>query len=75
MIEYLRENEIGSGVYYPVPIHKQTYYVNDLGYDQTLPEAELAAEEVVSLPIHPGLTQVDLDCIVSAVNDFSAENI
>ena len=75
LIKYLRDNEIGSGVYYPVPIHKQTYYVNDLGYDQTLPESELAAEEVVSLPIHPGLTQVDLDFIVSAVNDFFAENI
>jgi len=74
LIEYLREHEIGSGVYYPVPIHKQTYYVNDLGYDQTLPEAELAAEEVVSLPIHPGLTQPDLDSIVAAVNDFAAEN-
>ncbi|MDP8287146.1 MAG: DegT/DnrJ/EryC1/StrS family aminotransferase [Candidatus Electryonea clarkiae] len=73
-IEYLREHEIGSGVYYPVPIHKQTYYMNDLGYNQTLLEAELAAEEVVSLPIHPGLTKADLDSIVVAVNDFFAEN-
>ena len=56
MIEYLRENDIGSGVYYPVPIHQQTYYMNDLGYDQTLVEAEQAALEVISLPVHPGLS-------------------
>ena len=74
-IEYLREHEIGSGVYYPVPIHKQTYYVNDLGYEQTLPVSELAAEDVVSLPIHPGLSQADLDSIVTAVNDFAEDNI
>ena len=53
-VEYLKENGVGSGVYYPVPIHKQTYYVIDLGYNQTLPEAEKAAEEVLSLPVAPG---------------------
>jgi perosamine synthetase len=73
MIEYLREHDVGSGVYYPVPIHKQTYYVNDLGYNQTLPEAELAAKEVLSLPVHPGLSQEDLDKIISTVNKFSDE--
>jgi dTDP-4-amino-4,6-dideoxygalactose transaminase len=73
LIEYLRENDIGSGVYYPVPIHKQTYYVNDLGYNQTLPEAELAAEEVLSLPVHPGLRQEDLDKILSIMNKFGDE--
>ena len=48
LVDYLKENGVGSGVYYPVPIHKQTYYVNELGYDQTFPEAERAAEEVWS---------------------------
>jgi dTDP-4-amino-4,6-dideoxygalactose transaminase len=74
LIEYLHDNEIGSGVYYPVPIHKQTYYVNELGYDQTLPESERAADEVISLPIHPGLSQADLDQIAGAISDFVAEN-
>lgn len=73
LIEYLRENDIGCGVYYPVPIHKQTYYVNDLGYGQSLPEAELAAEEVLSLPVHPGLSQEDLDKILSVMNKFGDE--
>jgi dTDP-4-amino-4,6-dideoxygalactose transaminase len=75
MIEHLREHGVGPGVYYPVPIHKQTYYVNELGYDQSLPEAERAAEEVLSLPVHPGLSQDDLDTIVAAVNSFAEENL
>jgi perosamine synthetase len=75
MIEYLREHDVGSGVYYPVPIHKQTYYVNDLGYDQTLIEAENAAVEVLSLPVHPGLKDEDLEIIVETVNGFAAKNL
>jgi perosamine synthetase len=68
--EYLASKEIGSGVYYPVPIHKQTYYMQDLGYDVSLPKAEKTAEEVLSLPVHPGLGSDDLEAIVRAVNEF-----
>jgi dTDP-4-amino-4,6-dideoxygalactose transaminase len=66
----LRENDIGCGVYYPVPIHQQTYYTQELGYDEQFPEAEKASVEVLSLPVHPALSQQDLDAIVKAVNTF-----
>jgi perosamine synthetase len=68
--EHLQASGIGSGVYYPVPIHKQTYYTHDLGYDVSLPAAEQAAGEVLSLPVHPGLSSADLEAIVAAVNGF-----
>lgn len=71
LVEYLKEHGVGSGIYYPVPIHQQTYYVQDLGYDVHLPQAERAAEEVISLPIHPALSQADLETIVAAVNQFT----
>lgn len=71
MVDYLRENGIGSGVYYPIPVHKQTFYVDELGYDVTLPEAERAAEEVLSLPVHPGLTPADLAQIVAVLNAYA----
>lgn len=67
---HLQEQGIGSGVYYPVPIHQQTYYMNHLGYRQSLPEAERAAGEVLSLPVHPALSTIDLEAIVAAVNEF-----
>jgi dTDP-4-amino-4,6-dideoxygalactose transaminase len=67
---YLQENGVGSEVYYPVPVHKQSFYVSDLGYQGSYPEAERTANEVLSLPVHPGLSQVDLETIVSRVNEF-----
>ncbi|MEA3309539.1 MAG: DegT/DnrJ/EryC1/StrS family aminotransferase [Chloroflexota bacterium] len=71
LVTHLRENGVGCGIYYPVPIHQQTFYVKDLGYDQTLPVAEQATREVLSLPVHPALSQEDLEIIVAAVNSFS----
>lgn len=69
---YLQEHGVGSEVYYPVPIHQQTFYVKDLGYKQSLPETERATVEVLSLPVHPALSSADLETIMSAVNEFMA---
>jgi dTDP-4-amino-4,6-dideoxygalactose transaminase len=61
------EHSVGAGVYYPIPNHRLpslTHYAPDL----ELPETERAAAQVVSLPVHPSLSQGDLDRIVAAVN-------
>jgi perosamine synthetase len=71
---YLNEHGVGSEVYYPVPIHKQTFYVNELGYTDSLPETEKAALEVLSIPVHPGLSSAELETIVSTVNEFIDKN-
>jgi perosamine synthetase len=68
--EYLHENGISSEVYYPVPVHKQTYYTEILGYSVNYPEAERASLEVLSLPVHPGLSRSDLELITDRVNSF-----
>ncbi len=58
---------VGSEVYYPVPIHEQEVY-HKLGYtDLHFPVSEAAARQVLSLPVHPALTQADLETIVAAV--------
>lgn len=73
LAEHLKAHGVGSMVYYPVPIHQQTFYVNELGYgDVRLPETERAAAEVLSLPVHPALSPADLETIVAAVNGFAA---
>jgi dTDP-4-amino-4,6-dideoxygalactose transaminase len=69
---YLQEHGVSSEVYYPVPIHQQSFYVSELGYKNTLPETEQAALEVLSLPVHVGLSASDLETIVSAVNGFTS---
>jgi dTDP-4-amino-4,6-dideoxygalactose transaminase len=66
--EHLKTNGVGYGIYYPVPVHRQTLYVETLGYDVSMPEAERASAEVLSLPVHPALTDEDLETIVDAVN-------
>jgi len=71
LMAHLQEKGVGSGVYYPVPIHQQTYYMNELGYKQSLPEAERAANEVLSLPVHPDLSLADLETIVRVVNEYT----
>jgi perosamine synthetase len=61
------EYGIGSGVYYPVPNHRLPSLAEYApGLD--LPETERAAREVLSLPVHPSLSDADLDRIVTAVN-------
>jgi perosamine synthetase len=67
--QHLREQRIGTAVHYPRPIHHQPFY-QSLGYRDVLPEAEAASRQVLSLPIHPDLSQTDLDRIVAAVNCF-----
>jgi dTDP-4-amino-4,6-dideoxygalactose transaminase len=58
------EYGVGSGVYYPIPNHR----LPSFGLDLDLPETERAAREVLSLPVHPSLTQGDLERVVEAVN-------
>lgn len=64
------EYQIGAGVYYPIPNHRLPS-LEKFAPQQELPETERAASEVLSLPIHPSLTQDDLDRIVVAVNTLA----
>ncbi|HLF26123.1 MAG TPA: DegT/DnrJ/EryC1/StrS family aminotransferase [Anaerolineae bacterium] len=66
-IQRLSELGIGTAIHYPRPIHQQPVY-QKLGYTTHLPIAEQAAQEVVSLPVHPALSQADLTRIVEAVH-------
>jgi hypothetical protein len=71
----LKELGIGNAVYYPTPIHKLKPYLSEDGKvgDWKLPETDRAADEVVSLPIFPSLTQDQLDRIVEGVNTVAAK--
>ncbi|HKP51050.1 MAG TPA: DegT/DnrJ/EryC1/StrS family aminotransferase [Chloroflexia bacterium] len=64
---HLTAHGVGSEVYYPVPVHQQQLY-REMGYKgEGFPESERASREVLSLPIHPGLSQGDLEMIVAVV--------
>ena len=72
MVEQLRERGIGAGIYYPLPVHQQPVY-RELGYNERLPVAEAMSREVLSLPVHPALSQADLERIVEAVSQLQLE--
>lgn len=63
----LSEAGIGTGIFYPVPAHKQPY-IRDIIGPCDLPVADQMAAEVISLPIHPQLSEHDLNYIVTEVN-------
>jgi dTDP-4-amino-4,6-dideoxygalactose transaminase len=66
-VKQLNDAGIGTGVFYPVPAHRQEYMREIVG-DVALPVAEKLAQQVISLPVHPQLSRADLDSIVAAVN-------
>lgn len=66
-IELLKQAGIGTGVFYPVPVHQQGY-IKDMIGEQSFPVSEMLAKEVISLPVHPQVSQSDLDTIVREVN-------
>jgi dTDP-4-amino-4,6-dideoxygalactose transaminase len=63
----LNDAGVGTGIFYPVPAHQQMY-VREIVGDMHLPVAEQLAQEVISLPVHPLLSQADLETIVTEVN-------
>ena len=66
--EHLEAAGVASGVYYPTPIHRLGAYD---GYDADVPVADRAADEVLSLPVHPNVTGEDVDRIAEAVRSVS----
>lgn len=71
-VEFLTNKGIGTGIHYPIPLYNQPIY-KKLGIEGDCPLAEKAADNVISLPVHPSLTKEDLDLVVDAVKEASAK--
>ncbi len=66
LAEYLKGKGIGSAVFYPRPLHLHPHFMK-LGYKEgDFPVAEKTAKQVLSLPVHPSVTEHDIKTIVEA---------
>ena len=68
--KYLGENEIASGLHYPVPLHQQKCFEH-LGYKKgDFPVSEELAEQGLSIPMYPELTDDQINLVSDAIHKF-----
>jgi dTDP-4-amino-4,6-dideoxygalactose transaminase len=68
---FLREHGIGTAIHYPVPVHQQPAYAGRLPIPAPLRETELAAREILSLPIFPEISEDQLTNVIGRIRDWS----
>jgi perosamine synthetase len=72
-VERLRKRGVGTGIYYPIPVHRQAPFVA-AGYgDGHFPVTELLTEQVVSIPVHPSLSDDEVATVIASVNETATE--
>ncbi|MEC8981813.1 MAG: DegT/DnrJ/EryC1/StrS family aminotransferase [SAR324 cluster bacterium] len=67
---FLAENEIASEVYYPLPFHLQECFLHLGGKTGDFPVSEATAEEVLALPVYPGMTKELRETVVEKIANF-----
>ncbi|MCP5066965.1 MAG: DegT/DnrJ/EryC1/StrS family aminotransferase [bacterium] len=68
--EHLASREIGSEIYYPIPLHLQACFKDLGGRPGDHPNAERAAKETVALPVFPELSKAQREAVAGAVIEF-----
>lgn len=69
LVGLLNEKGIGTGIYYPIPIHKQPLYKKS-GYNGCLDNSETASMQVISLPVHPSVSMEEVDHIIKTLGEL-----
>jgi len=71
LLKHLNDHKVGAGIHYPLPIHKQECYKEELSaLVGTLPQAEKEAPRMLSLPVYPEMTSVQQDRVIEQVKAF-----
>jgi len=67
---HLGQHDVETGVHYPVPIHRQPAWLARFGRTPSMPHAERAAAEMLSLPVHPDLSDAEVERVAALVAQF-----
>ncbi len=70
LVTYLKERGIGTGYYYPIPLHQHRAYLTTFGNKWSLPVAERLARELLAIPMYPELTEEEIDYIAQSIRSF-----
>ncbi|MFA3782118.1 DegT/DnrJ/EryC1/StrS family aminotransferase [Melioribacteraceae bacterium 4301-Me] len=73
LVEYLKKNDIGCEIYYPVPFHRQACFSYLKNNDGEFPNANFAAEHSLALPIYPELNDEQIKHVVYTIKKFYFE--
>ena len=74
LIEFLKKNNIGTAIHYPIPIHLQPAS-KYLGFKKgAFPETEKQSKKIITIPIHQNLSMSNLKKIVHLMNKFAKNN-
>ena len=68
--EFLQSKDIGTEIYYPLPLHLQTCFAYLKYGPGAFPESERAATETLALPVYPELSQEQLDYVIASIAEF-----
>ena len=69
--EYLRDEGIETLIHYPIPIHRQKALEPYLIASNEYPQTEKICSEILSLPIYPGLTDIEVEKVIESINKFN----
>jgi dTDP-4-amino-4,6-dideoxygalactose transaminase len=67
---HLKQRGIETGIHYPVPLHRQPAWLRRYGEPPSLPRAEALAQEILSLPVFPDLTDAEVEQVADGVVAF-----
>ena len=71
--EALKGHGVGNAVYYPIPVHRQKPYFA-LGYGaESMPVTDRLTAQVLSIPVHPSLSDQEVTAVIAAVNAVAAD--
>jgi len=70
LVQYLNDNEMPCGVYYPIPLHLQKAYADNRYKEEDFPVTNQLVKEVISLPMHTELDDEQIEFITNKVIEF-----